>query len=70
MKQIIITVLAITCFAFVSSSQQKTLETAKIKTPNALCEACKPRIENYVKRTRLEDILTGKEKAGSVKGLH
>jgi len=50
MKQFIITVLAITCFAFVSSSQQKALETAKIKTPNALCEACKPRIETYVKR--------------------
>ncbi len=50
MKQFIITVLAITCFAFVSSSQQKALQTAKIKTPNALCEACKPRIETYVKR--------------------
>ena len=50
MKQFITTVLAITCFAFVSSSQQKALETAKIKTPNALCEACKPRIETYVKR--------------------
>ena len=24
--------------------------TARIKTPNALCEACKPRIENYVNR--------------------
>ena len=31
-------------------AQQKVLETAKIKTPNALCEACKPRIETYVKR--------------------
>jgi len=50
MKKFIIAVLAITCFAFVSSAQQKALETAKIKTPNALCEACKPRIETYVKR--------------------
>lgn len=50
MKKFIIAVLAITCFAFVSSAQQKALETAKIKTPNALCEACKPRIETYIKR--------------------
>ena len=50
MKQFVITLLAITCFAFVSSAQQKALETAKIKTPNALCEGCKPRIETYVKR--------------------
>lgn len=34
----------------VSFSQTKTLETAKIKTPNALCEACKTRIETYLKR--------------------
>ena len=33
-----------------SFSQQKPLETAKIKTPNALCEACKTRIETYLKR--------------------
>ena len=42
--------LAIACFTMVSFSQQKAVETAKIKTPNALCEACKPRIETYVKR--------------------
>ena len=50
MKRFIITALTITCFSFISFSQQKALETAKIKTPNALCEACKPRIETYVKR--------------------
>jgi periplasmic mercuric ion binding protein len=50
MKRFIITVLAIACFTTASFSQQKALETAKIKTPNALCEACKPRIETYVKR--------------------
>jgi copper chaperone CopZ len=50
MKQFIITVLAITSLTSVSFSQQKALETAKIKTPTALCEACKPRIETYVKR--------------------
>lgn len=50
MKQIFITLLALVCFTTASFSQQKALQTAKIKTPNALCEACKPRIENYVKR--------------------
>lgn len=50
MRYFIITVLAIIGFTAVSFSQQKVLETAKIKTPNALCEACKPRIETYVKR--------------------
>lgn len=50
MRHFIITVLAIICFSTVSFSQQKVIETAKIKTPNALCEACKPRIETYVKR--------------------
>jgi copper chaperone CopZ len=42
--------LVMTCFSMVAFSQQKVVETAKIKTPNALCEACKPRIETYVKR--------------------
>lgn len=42
--------LVMTCFSIGAFSQQKTVETAKIKTPNALCEACKPRIETYVKR--------------------
>lgn len=42
--------LLLTCFSIVVFAQQKTVETAKIKTPNALCEACKPRIETYVKR--------------------
>lgn len=50
MKHFIITLLAITGFASASFSQQKALETAKIKTPNVLCEACKTRIETYLKR--------------------
>ncbi|HKO82032.1 MAG TPA: cation transporter [Chitinophagaceae bacterium] len=50
MRHFIITVLSIIGFTAASFSQQKALETAKIKTPNALCEACKPRIETYVKR--------------------
>ena len=39
-----------TCFTAVTFSQQKVQETAKIMTPNALCEACKTRIETYLKR--------------------
>ena len=50
MKQIFFTILAIAVFSIASFSQQKALETAKIKTPNALCEACKTRIETYLKR--------------------
>jgi copper chaperone CopZ len=49
MKKIIL-LAAITGVALTTFSQQKAVETAKIKTPDALCEACKPRIETYVKR--------------------
>jgi periplasmic mercuric ion binding protein len=50
MKQFLFTILAVIVFTTASFSQQKALETAKIKTPNALCEACKTRIETYLKR--------------------
>jgi mercuric ion binding protein len=50
MKQFLFTILAIVVFTTASFSQQKALETAKIKTPEALCEACKTRIETYLKR--------------------
>jgi len=50
MKQFFFTILAVAVFSIASFSQQKALETAKIKTPNALCEACKTRIETYLKR--------------------
>lgn len=50
MKRTVLLLLTIIGFASVSFAQQKVLETARIKTPNALCEACKPRIETYVKR--------------------
>ncbi len=50
MKKYLFLLIAVTGFSAASFAQQKALETAKIKTPNALCEACKPRIENYVNR--------------------
>jgi len=49
MKHALLLICLITISA-ISFSQTKTLETAKIKTPNALCEACKTRIETYLKR--------------------
>lgn len=49
MKKILFLSLAVAGFAAVSSAQVKELK-AKIKTPNALCEACKARIESYLKR--------------------
>ena len=50
MKKYIFLLIAVSSFSAASFAQQKALETARIKTPNALCEACKPRIENYVNR--------------------
>jgi len=41
--------LLVAGFATVSSAQVKVVQS-KIKTPNALCEACKVRIESYLKR--------------------
>ncbi len=49
MKQVFSLIVAI-AFASIAGAQQKTVVTAKIKTPNALCEVCKTRIETYVKR--------------------
>jgi len=49
MKNIFLLSLVMVGFATVSSAQVKVV-TAKIKTPNALCEACKTRIESYLKR--------------------
>lgn len=51
MKKLLFSSLIILGFALVGNAQQtKALLTAKIKTPNALCEACKNRIESYLKR--------------------
>jgi copper chaperone CopZ len=50
MKKTLLLSLAFAGFAAVSSAQVKTTLTAKIKTPNALCEACKVRIESYLRR--------------------
>jgi copper chaperone CopZ len=50
MKKILITVLLGVGLVTTGSSQTKPVLTAVIKTPNALCELCKDRIETYLKR--------------------
>lgn len=50
MKQLVLTLIAVAFFSAASYSQTKALLTAKIKTPNALCELDKKRIETYLNR--------------------
>ena len=50
MKKLIVASLLVFGLVTAAHSQTKGLLTAKIKTPNALCEACKNRIETYLKR--------------------
>jgi mercuric ion binding protein len=50
MKKILISTLMISGFVLAGHAQTKPLLTAKINTPNALCEECKTKIETYLKR--------------------
>lgn len=50
MKKILFSLLALIGLSIVSHSQIKPVLTAIIKTPNALCESCKTRIEGQLKR--------------------
>jgi mercuric ion binding protein len=50
MKKITVIIVGILAFNSIALSQQKPLETAKIKTPDILCEICKSRVETYLKR--------------------
>lgn len=50
MKKILLLSLIVAGFTTTSQAQVKALKTAKIKTPNALCDACKTRIESYLNR--------------------
>lgn len=49
MKKIALALFCSTIFSLVSTAQVKPVVTATIKTPNAVCEKCKLRIETYVK---------------------
>lgn len=50
MKQIVLLLAVLISSTVAVNAQTKAVQTAKIKTPNALCEACKTRIETYLKR--------------------
>ena len=50
MKKILFTLIAFLGLSLVSQAQTKPVLTATIKTPNALCQQCKERIEAYLKR--------------------
>src|SRR5262245_42705358 len=49
MKKLLVIAILFTGFANQSSAQTKAMVNVIIKTPNALCENCKKRIESYVK---------------------
>jgi mercuric ion binding protein len=49
MKKLLSVVIAVAAFSISGTAQVKPVVTAIIKTPNALCEYCKKRIEQYVK---------------------
>jgi len=50
MKTFLLTVIVVLGLSSAGSSQVKPIMIATIKTPNALCELCKSRIETYLKR--------------------
>jgi periplasmic mercuric ion binding protein len=50
MKKLLIAAILMLGLTTVGFAQTKATLTAKIKTPNALCEDCKNRIEGYLKR--------------------
>jgi len=50
MKKVFVTALVAFGLTTSSFSQTKPVLTAVIKTPNALCQLCKDRIETYLKR--------------------
>jgi periplasmic mercuric ion binding protein len=50
MKKLFFAALAIVGLSIATQAQTKPVLSAVIKTPNALCENCKARIETYLKR--------------------
>ena len=49
MKKLLIASIAMLGITITGNAQTKAVLSATIKTPNALCEECKKRIEGYVK---------------------
>src|SRR5690242_11573235 len=50
MKKLLAVVVVVASFSIAGISQTKPVLTAVIKTPNALCQVCKERIEGQLKR--------------------
>lgn len=50
MKKLIFAAIALVGLTLATKAQTKPMLSATIKTPNALCETCKTRIETYLKR--------------------
>lgn len=50
MKKLLFAAIALVGLSLATNAQTKPMLTATIKTPNALCETCKTRIEAYLKR--------------------
>src|ERR1041385_7785258 len=50
MKKFVVALVASAAVSSITFSQTKPVLVAVIKTPNALCELCKNRIETYLKR--------------------
>jgi len=50
MKKLLLASFALSILSFNSQAQTKPVVTTTIKTPNALCEECKKRIETYLDR--------------------
>lgn len=50
MKKLILLTTLIAGISLGAGAQTKPVMIATIKTPNALCQVCKTRIENYLKR--------------------
>lgn len=50
MKRFFIAALLVSGISIAGICQTKPVLTAKIKTPNALCDECKAKIETYLKR--------------------
>jgi periplasmic mercuric ion binding protein len=50
MKKLLLTCLTAFGFAAVSFAQVKPVQTAKIKTPEILCEDCKKKVTTYLDR--------------------
>jgi copper chaperone CopZ len=50
MKKLLASFIAITAFTLASQAQTKALQTARISTPNVLCQECKNRLTTYLDR--------------------